>query len=154
MLSESEQEPVMNRTRSLVASLVALGILQTTPSLIAQQESRFRANVPFQFSVDNKTMPAGEYSIVHRGVFLRIDCGTSGIYVMTAIGEPSQNGHTSLVFDRVNGSYYLRKLVTPSSSDSMDLPASRTEKKALALEHLAAASPTETRTIDLPTGGQ
>jgi hypothetical protein len=153
MLGEAEQEPVMNRTRILV-SLVALGILQTTPSLFAQHESRFRANVPFQFSVDNKTMPAGEYSIIHRGVFLRLDSGKNGIYVLTAVGEPSLNGHTSLVFDRVQGSYYLRKLVAPSSSDSMDLPASRTEKKALAVERLAIANPSETRTIDLPTGGQ
>jgi hypothetical protein len=144
----------MNRTRSLVASLVALGILQTTPSLIAQQESRYRANVPFQFSLDNKTLPAGEYRIIRQGVFLRLDSRTTGTYILVAIGEPSHNGHTSLVFDRVNGAYYLRKLVAPSSNDSLDIPASRTEKKALALEHLAAASPTETRTIDLPAGGQ
>lgn len=144
----------MIRTRILV-SLVALGILQTTPSLIAQQEARFQANVPFQFSVNDKTMPAGEYHLIRRGIFLRLDSGKNGTYILTAVGEPSHNERTTLVFDRVNGSFFLRKLVAPSSTgNSVDIAPSRTEKKALAAERLAIADSSETRTIDVSAGGQ
>src|ERR1700744_4400968 len=142
----------MNRTRILL-SLVALAILQTAPSLNAQ-DSRFRANVPFEFSVDNKTMPAGQYYLHRHGVFLYIDAGNVGTYTVVAAGEPSHSGHTSLVFDRVNGSYFLRKIVTPYSDDSVEIFLSRTEKKALAAEHIATLTPTETTTVDLRAAAQ
>jgi hypothetical protein len=143
----------MNRIRSLV-SLIVVAIFQTTPSLIAQ-ESLFQANVPFQFNVENKTLPAGEYRITRHREFLRIGSDSPGVYVVAmGGGEPSHDGHMALVFDRVDGAYYLRKLVTTSSDSSMELPASRTERKALANLQVASARPPETKTISVSIGGR
>lgn len=141
----------MNRTRSLL-SVAALAILPT-PSLIAQQFG-YKANVPFEFSVDNKTLPAGDYLISRQGNFLLIRSGSSEVFVLPGEADPSRDGHNRLVFDSVNGTYFLRKLETESSTSSVQLPASKAERKALVETRYAANTPVETRTIDLPNGAQ
>lgn len=142
----------MNRTRIFI-SLVAFAILQTTPSLIAQQFG-YRANVPFDFSVDNRTMPAGDYLISRQGKFLLISNNSSQVFVVPIGANPSHDGHNKLVFDSVNGTCFLRKLETQSSETSIQLPASRAERKALAERQFAANTPVETRTVNLPNGAQ
>lgn len=148
----------MNRTRSLV-SLVAAAIFLTTPSLIAQfgQRPSFQANVPFEFSVDNKTLPAGVYHVTHEGFFLHINGESNGVYAVVVNGNPSRDGHTFLIFDRVEGQYFLRRLVTPSSGTSLDISTSSSEKKAiraLTPMRLASNASPETVTINLPNGAQ
>ena len=149
----------MNRTRNL-ASLAAIAILQITPSLIAQQPV-FRANIPFAFSVDNKILPAGVYRISRRDAFLRIEGDTAEFYVTMFAANPSPDGRTLLLFDRVNGNNFLRELVTSSSDSCMQLPASSSEKKARAQWGLSTSGPTldalnapGTVTIEIPSGGR
>lgn len=148
----------MNRTRSLV-SFVAAAIFLTTPSLIAQfgQQPSFQANVPFQFSVANKTLPAGVYHISREGFFLHVNSDSTGAYAVAIKSDASKDGNALLIFDRVDGQYFLRRLVTPSSGTSLDLSTSSSEKKAIrALTPMRVASNVspDTVTINLPNGAQ
>lgn len=142
----------MNRIRSL-ASIAALAMLSAAPSLIAQQFG-YKANVPFEFSVDNKTLPAGDYLIGRQGPFLLISNSSYQVIVLPTEANPSRDDHNRLIFDHVNGTYFLRKLETQSSVSSIELPASRTERKALVETRYAANTPVETRAINLPNGAQ
>ena len=142
----------MNRPTTLIA-LAVLAVFQATPSLIAQQFG-YKADVPFSFSVENQTLPAGQYRLIRHGAFLQIANGSSAVYAITITGEASQDGRSKLVFDHVGGAFFLRKLVTDSSNSSIEITRSRAEKRALAELRLNAANQPDTRTIDLSTGGR
>ncbi len=119
------------------ALFLAATMFSLTSSLIAQQP--LKANVPFDFSVADQVMPAGEYRIDHQGAFLRIEKRDEHrtMTLLAIQGEPSANGSSFLSFDKVNGTYALRRVVTPYAVNSLDLQLKGT------------SSTPETRTIGL-----
>jgi len=133
----------MNRIRTLIP-LIATAILQITPNLVAQ-ESGYQASVPFQFAVGETTLPAGTYRITRQGAFLHVQNqkNFTTVFAVTDSTAPSHDGQGHLVFDRVNGLYFLRELDAPSSTSSMRLSVSHMEKKARAdasLLHTASSA--------------
>jgi hypothetical protein len=109
-----------------LASTLGLG------SASAQSQSReVRATVPFDFTVGNKLLPAGTYSIA------RAKDGT--IQIHNSKGQPvvitlaSQDGSPSkgcdLNFDRRDGQYFMRAVQCESAAMSIDFPASKLEKR-------------------------
>lgn len=131
----------MNRIKSLIP-LIAAAIFQITPSLTAQ-EIVFRADVPFQFSVDDKTLPAGTYRLIRQGEFLQVENEkqSAGAFAMLFAGDSSHSGHDVLIFDRVNGTYFLRTIDDSSSGRCIQLPVSRTEKNAIKVMTATLKSP-------------
>jgi hypothetical protein len=94
------------------------------------QPRQVRATVPFDFTVGNKQLPAGTYSIA------RAKDGT--IQILSRKGTPvvltlaSENGSPSkgcaLSFDRRGGQYFMRGVQCESSEMSINFPASKLEK--------------------------
>ena len=118
----------MNRIKSLMF-LLAAATLQTAPSLKAQQEM-FSANVPFQFSTGDRTLPAGEYRITRHNAFLTVGNrrDSSSALILTSSSDSSRDSQIRLVFDRVDDLYFLREVVAPG--DKLELAVSKAEKKA------------------------
>lgn len=118
----------MNRIKTLVL-LVTTAILPTAPNLKAQQEV-FIANVPFQFSVGNRTLAPGEYRIARRNAFLTVQSrrDSSSAVILTSSAQLSSDGRISLMFDQVNDLYFLRGIIAPVNS--FELAVSNVEKKA------------------------
>lgn len=142
----------MNRIKILVF-IVTASILQTASSLKAQQEV-FSANVPFQFSVGNRTLPPGEYRVIRRNAFLTVENrrDSSSALVLASSADSSRDSQARLIFDQVNDLYFLRGVVAPA--DSIELAVSNTEKKATAdRRRLSKVSVPVTSTI-APSGGQ
>src|SRR5262245_40386569 len=96
---------------------LGFGLLLATGSAFAQQ-THVKANVPFAFTVDGKSLPAGEYtidSINLDGVSLAIRSRDNGVAQMSMTNPYSKglNGFakTVLVFHRVNGQYFLSEVL-------------------------------------------
>ena len=109
-----------------LASTLGLG------SASAQMQTReVHATVPFDFTVGNKLLPAGTYSIA------RAKDGT--IQILSRKGIPvamtlaSENGSPSkgcaVNFDRRDGQYFMRAVQCNSAAISINLPASNLEKR-------------------------
>jgi hypothetical protein len=125
-----------------VTTLLTLAGLVSAGSALAQIRHEVTANVPFQFSVGNKVLPAGNY---------RFDEASSPVsaneiliqnidqprYTVLARGsdawEALPNNVTdrgSLVFDEYDGEHFLREVRGPLNAINVELPKSKTEKGA------------------------
>ena len=137
-----------------LAFLVAAAILQTAPSLTAQQQVLY-AKVPFEFSAGDMTLPAGEYRISRHNAFLNIENreNFSSAFVAASGANSSGDGQVHLVFDRVNDLFFLREVVAPGAS--VELAVSRAEKNiAMEQRRLYKANLPVAKTTVTTSGGQ
>ena len=144
----------MNRTRTLIP-LIAAAVLLITPSLRAQQNV-FVADVPFQFGVDNKTLPAGTYRLTRQGAFLHIENREhpANVLVLSRNDDASPRANDALVFDYVNGLYFFRTLDTPSAGLGSGLGISRAEKQAMEIARATPQPSSATTQVTVATGAQ
>ena len=110
----------------LILALVAL------PGLVsAQTRTVIKADVPFDFVVNGKTMPAGECTIQARGdgtTYLWISSGNQGLFVTPHSAEsatPSEDN--MLVFHRYGDRYFLSAISRKGEKLGYELPASKLE---------------------------
>ena len=98
------------------------------------QSDEVRATVPFDFTVGNKLLPAGNYSITsvsNDGIEIRNrEKHVAVLALAFPDGNQSENGG-KLVFDKYAGQYFLREILC-ESSDAMNvkLPSTKSEKRA------------------------
>ena len=116
--------------RFAAIALVVLAGACTAGTLQAQSHE-VRANVPFDFAVGSKTLPAGHYTfftepndtVVIRNVDYQVT-------ILSRTEEDSSVGHGSrLVFDRYGDHYFLREISCPSIELNVEIPPSKLEKQ-------------------------
>jgi hypothetical protein len=109
-----------------LASTLALG------SASAQTQARqVRATVPFDFTVANKQLPAGTYSIARaKDGTIQIQNRQGKLVVITLASEDgSASKGCDLNFDRRDGQYFMRAVQCESAAMSIRLPASKLETR-------------------------
>jgi len=102
----------MNRIQT---ALLGVGLL-LAGSAAQAQETHIKANVPFDFAVGNKVLPAGEYEVTtvtagNEGLLIRSDAGKSAAFAVTNMcssNKPSDK--TKLVFHALAGQYFLSQV--------------------------------------------
>ena len=121
-------------TIAVVMLVVAAGL--STAQAQTSRSTELRANIPFEFSVGNQTMPAGEYTV---------QC-TNPDSSMKVLQVRSRDGHASaliqtnsvigmtqedakLVFNRYDDQYFFAQAWLPADSLGMQVPKSRSEKQ-------------------------
>jgi hypothetical protein len=117
--------------RTIAAASLALAMSLGFTSHASAQAGQVVAQIPFDFAVGGHVLPQGSYHIVGAGnllAFRNAEQKTS-IFNRGLNGETSTDGKTVLVFDDVNGNYFLRKIVTVSDGMSMEFPVSNLESK-------------------------
>lgn len=116
---------------------LALGIgIGFTPHASAQQDTVV-VNVPFDFAIAGKLLPQGEYRIATDGGFISVrDSELKPHRFLRGVpGDPSKDGRTALVFDNVDGNYFLRKIVTTDGGMNMEFNESKLERKTKTSEN-------------------
>jgi hypothetical protein len=105
------------------------------------QNHEVRAAVPFDFTVGNRLLPAGSYSIspVMDGA-IEIQNREMHIGVLTqASGDSNRSANGGkLVFNKYAGQYFLREILCESAAMNVNLPATKMEKRARARTELDA----------------
>ena len=126
----------MKKQLYMLVTIIALITVAGLSSARAQTTVLLKANVPFEFSVGSKTMPAGQYTVSCIGsvsslrtLVLRSSDGHESILVRTISVSGKIQDNAKLVFDRYGDRYFFAQAWLPSESTGMQAPKSRTEKR-------------------------
>jgi hypothetical protein len=137
-----------------VYTIVALMVLVGSMAVAAQAQTGSRtqlvANIPFQFNVGDKAMPAGEYTVSqvnpssdHAVLQLRSKDGKSTIMIQMTNMIGKANETALLVFNRYGSDSYFAEAWIPSDAGGLQAPKSKSERAAR--QELAGVKPaTET----------
>jgi hypothetical protein len=124
--------------------MVALAIVTAVVSANAQSSNRVTADIPFEFVVGDKTLPAGEYSVKAANtegdalMIMGADNGKAAIR-LSAPAEEMKNTGSRLVFHRYGQNYFLAE-VWHGDSTGRKLVKSKQER---AIERELAAIPSK-----------
>jgi hypothetical protein len=119
----------MKRMTSI--ALFAL-VSSITIGMASAQERAVKADVPFDFTVANKLVPAGTYTIfpASYGV-LKIQNSDSHVAILTTTTHDANESKTNkLVFNKIGNQYFLSEVLCSSADMNMSVPASKAEKRA------------------------
>ncbi len=138
------------RLRTLLVFVISslCGIM--TASLGAQSlPTRF--NVPFEFAVGAKTLPAGDYKVVlgsNRNGLVEIQSadGHSTLFTLTHNADAGAPGaEPTLIFHRYGDQYFLEQFSTgEGQAPVLELPSSKAEREAA---KIASSRQVETVTL-------
>jgi hypothetical protein len=114
-------------------ALFSIATLAAANGLFAQ-ESAVKANIPFNFTVGNQSMPAGEYTISTPAEHVVEIQSADSRYVDMALAheaDPARTGSAELVFDKCGEFYFLRRISSPAQSAlNLEIPRGKAEKNA------------------------
>jgi hypothetical protein len=121
----------MNRLSTI--TLLTIASLTTCTGAIAQDHA-IKANIPFDFTVGNTWMPAGEYTIStpsRQVLELRsVDLSKSATIVSSESNDESRSG-SELVFNKYGDQYFLHGVLCPTvASLNLNVPQGKAEKNA------------------------
>jgi hypothetical protein len=120
----------MNRIATL--AIFAIANFALAGSSYAQS-SGVQATVPFDFTVQNKLLPAGTYTLKpERGTHIiqirNRDKGYAALTIVDQDGNRSPKGGR-LIFNRYGDQYFLSEILCDDADMNYKLPTSKTEKK-------------------------
>ncbi len=135
-------------TLSIAATLM---LVAAVSSAQAQGSTALRVQVPFDFIVSGKTLPAGTYTV--RRVFFDVQTtlaitGSDGqgsvIFHSVRLDDRAGQSQAKLVFHRYDDRYFLSEIWSPLDEGAFGIPESREERR---LEQAMAshASPATTK---------
>jgi len=132
-LNSSEDVTHMKCTRNLRVTILAICLITTAAhAQNSAQPHRFR--VPFPFSTENATFPAGEYEVTQFSSFILTfrnlrDQSSSLVYVQPTGSREERDGRGRAIFHRYGGSYFLATISAGSSQSNYDLRRSKKEEQ-------------------------
>lgn len=133
---------------TMLMLIVVLALATAVASANAQSANKVVADIPFEFSVGYKTMPAGEYlvrSIVSAGDALMIqssDARISALRQSEATMQLKTRTHARLVFHRYGDRYFLAEVWNGADNTGRQLLTSQ-EERAIERELASISSPGE-----------
>ena len=96
------------------------------------QSHEVRADVPFNFAVGNKQLPAGHYTFFTQPSYTLVMRNTDyGLTILSRIEDAGRaKGYFNrLVFDKYGDHYFLREIRCPSIAINVELRQSKLEKQ-------------------------
>lgn len=127
---------VLTKTSLLAAMLLVSAVTSTKGQSL---EYRIRANIPFDFSIGDTKLPAGEYSVARTmqnsgDSVLSVSELTGNLHSISAV-FPVESWHirdqARLVFHRYGDQYFLFQVWPPSASTGRQFIKSRAERQLL-----------------------
>ena len=113
---------------------LSIFVLLAAAAAFGSWTERLAVEVPFDFYVGDRAMPAGTYvvdSTTANGSVLTLEHKSRGkqIVVATTPAERSTSGKTELVFNRLGDAYFLAKVWNETSNTGRRLSMSSTERE-------------------------
>jgi hypothetical protein len=116
-----------------IIALFTLASLVSAGNVLAQTRE-VRAFVPFDFSVGNKLLPAGNYAFIAEKqdqILIRSnDQSQFAVLTRTADGDQTKWIDGKLIFNKYGDQYFLSEVLCSSAAFNVDIPTSRMEKNA------------------------
>ncbi len=119
-----------------IFSMLSLAVTLAVAAVYANPAGRLKANIPFDFSVGNETLPAGVYTVAPMtmsGVLrIRREDGREAVLIQThGVQARREQDQTKLVFRRYGDQYFLAQVWTAGDSNGRELGKSRTERELI-----------------------
>lgn len=128
--------------KQILNVVVTLSVIATLSiAVFAALNNKVKANVPFDFMVNGKTLPAGQYVIESRSgqnlLMIRSWEAKQDVGVITMRFEVKDDTEPQLVFHRYGNQYFLAQVIGDTSGS--ELPKSKAEREAAKAgrDHLA-----------------
>jgi hypothetical protein len=118
-------------TKKHAATLFILMLVGLTGLVNAQMSPQIKAQIPFDFVANGRTMPAGEciIEVVANGsTALTIRSGKQAVLASPIADEPNASTETALVFHRYGDRYFLAS-IKRAGAIGYALPVSRQENE-------------------------
>ncbi len=113
-------------------SMAALAVVLAAP--LPAQSIEVKANVPFDFMVGGRTLPAGsyEFGLLSQGGVLRVMSESGSTSAMTA-SRVDHTGATQTAtmveFHRYGNDYFLYRVWNGTTNTGIEVPVSHTERE-------------------------
>ena len=120
-------------------TVIAIIVLVSSMAVAAQAQTsghtKLIANIPFEFNVGNKTLPAGEYTVAqvypasdHAVLQLRSKDGRASAMVQmgSVIGKEQESA--KLIFNRYGNQYFFAQAWVDGDNTGLQAPRSRAER--------------------------
>ncbi len=111
--------------------IIALALIVSAP--IAQAEARINAQVPFDFTLDQKSVPAGEYEISSLNnnvlVLRNLDTREARLVIKPMHVQVSQTPGAKLVFHKYGDQYFLVQIWDGQGNIGIAFHESKREKE-------------------------
>ena len=126
-------------TKKLYSTFAMLGLffMLAVVSVQAQSETKLDVNIPFDFQIGNKVLPAGEYSVkrlTQSSMLIRSADGQQSAIAVTPRtirgGADEKAVQERLVFHRFGNQYFLAQVWMARGSEGRELNKSKAERRA------------------------
>ena len=112
-------------------TMLTLTLVIAAATAMAQTPEKITVHAPFEFTVADKTLPAGDYTITplaSNRLLIRSDDGREALIATTFEIEAKESPRpASLVFERYGDRYFLSQILVPSMGFGRELMRSRVE---------------------------
>lgn len=131
---------------TIIALMVLVGSLAVAAQAQTASRTQLVANIPFEFNVGDKAMPAGEYTVSqvnpssdHAVLQLRAKDGSRTVMIQmnNVIGRAKDGSH--LLFNHLGNQYYFSQAWISGEDTGWQAPKSKAER--LARTELAGMKP-------------
>ena len=120
---------------TVIAMMALIGSMAVAAQAQNNGHRQLRANIPFQFNVGNKIMPAGEYLVRSVSddssiVVLNIQSrdGKAGAMLLMTTVEGKVQPSAKLIFNRYGSQYFFAQAWLDGDGDGLQAPKSRAER--------------------------
>lgn len=118
-------------------AMLSLTLLMAVVSVQAQTGGNLEVNIPFEFQIGGKTLPAGEYSVkrlTQNSVLVRSADGERSVIAQTpraiTAARKEKAAQEKLVFNQYGNQYFLSQVWMVRGSDGRELYKSDAEQLA------------------------
>ena len=126
----------MKKQNLRIVVMFGLFAILAVSSAHAQTRREMTANIPFSFSVADKTFPAGQYSVTRlnpasdkAALAIKSDDGRlSKIFLTVPILDSRMHESAKLVFSHYGDQYFLAQVWTPADNTGLAVPQSKSER--------------------------
>jgi hypothetical protein len=120
---------------SVCAALLLLAVVGAVPA-IGQSSIKLEANIPFDFVIGGKTLPAGEYTIDTAAanlpavlIFKNVQAHASALAMTNPVETKTGKGANKLVFHRYGTQYFLSSVWVANDRVGRALSTSKLERE-------------------------
>ena len=117
--------------RNAIGALLLM-VLAVGMSVAVAQSAPMKVSVPFEFWVNGKVLPAGQYEVIQVGDRATLIANTNDRSKMLGLFihcESLKMQEPRLVFHKVDGHYFLSQVWMQQSENGLEVPPSRFEKE-------------------------
>ena len=145
----------MKRIFTAIVATAVLALAITAPVRAQLPDTAMRANIPFAFIVNGKTLPAGNYEVKRindepEGLIIRSldNKHDHAVFETESMEENRLPRHDQIVFDRYGESYFLSEVLTGGIETGRKLAPSRAERE-LRRETEMASNTAQVETVSI-----